>query len=174
MKAVRGTDDKVTISFDYSHFKPHTSFDRRSKDRLIQLVGISISFNDASTARKANILQCREWALLSTGAPFPAKAQPGAHQRERGARMSPQGELNSSRGLRLCVPDCDDEGWCSVNVYYQLLMFLFAGLVVMFLGFYIRKTWMVFTSTFPDSRARLLGGVEAVAPARAGLGESST
>ena len=30
---------------------------------------------------------------------------------------------------------------------------------------------MVFTSTFPDSRARLLGGVEAVAPAGAGLGE---
>ena len=30
---------------------------------------------------------------------------------------------------------------------------------------------MVLTSTFADSRARLLGGLEAVAPARAGLGE---
>ena len=29
----------------------------------------------------------------------------------------------------------------------------------------------MFTSTFVDSRARLLGGVEEVAPARAGLGE---
>ena len=65
---------------------------------LIQLVGKLISFNDASTARKANILQCKEWALLWTGAPFPAKAQPGAHQRERGACMSPQGDLCSSWG----------------------------------------------------------------------------
>ena len=59
MKAVRGTDDKVTISFDYLHLKPHIHL-LTVEVNLIQLVGKLIPFNDASTARKANILQCRE------------------------------------------------------------------------------------------------------------------